>query len=206
MFSNDASKDAQAAGAEAEAKSDGAEGDANEQQQQAAPAGPTPEEVIADLKKQLADKHEHMLMAYANEENALRISKMDVAKARDYAVTSFAKSLLDVADNLERARVSVPASALEGDDDKTKTLRNLVEGVKMTEDGLLKAFQSNGVVRYGKVGDVFNANIHEALYMYVRVVASASSVVLARVWPFTFRAGNIRLLPSLARSRVRPHA
>lgn len=130
----------------------------------AEPAEPTPEETIARLEAELKEKHEHMMMAYANEQNALRIAKADIAKARDFAVQSFAKNLLDVADNLHRAMDAVPAEAVDAEGNAL--LKQLIEGVKLTEDGLLKVFKQNGIVKYGAVGDKFDANIHEAMYMY----------------------------------------
>ena len=46
-------------------------------------------------------------------------------------------------------------------------LANLYEGIEMTERGLMKAFEMNGLVKYGAVGEVFDPNKHEALYKYV---------------------------------------
>jgi molecular chaperone GrpE len=128
-------------------------------------AEPTSEEIIDDLKVQLKDAKDKMMMAYANEENALRIAKQDVAKARQFAVQSFAKSLLEVADNLSRASSVVSAEAVE-EHEGHDLLKQLVEGVQLTENGLLKVFKSQGIVPFGKSGEEFDANIHEALYMY----------------------------------------
>ena len=149
---------------DAGASEDAATGAAEGEEEAAEPAEPTPEETIARLEAELKEKHEHMMMAYANEQNALRIAKADIAKAREFAVQSFAKSLLDVADNLHRAMDAVPAEAVEAEGNAL--LKQLIEGVKLTEDGLLKVFKQNGIVKYGDVGDKFDANIHEAMYMY----------------------------------------
>lgn len=157
------SAEAETSEGEAEAEAE-AEGEAEAEAAAEAPAEKTPEERIAELEAEVADKHQQMVMAFANEQNAIRIAKEDVAKARVYAVSSFAKSLLDVADNLTRAREAVPVEEIEKEGNDL--LKNLVEGVQLTEDGLHKTFAQNGIQKYGDVGDVFDANLHEALYMY----------------------------------------
>src|SRR5579864_8704601 len=67
---------------------------------------------------------------------------------------SFAKDLLDVADNLRRALTSVPA-----DDIRDERLRSLLEGVAATERALLTAFERNGIKRIEpQLGDRFDVN------------------------------------------------
>ncbi len=60
-------------------------------------------EVIASLQKEIKDLKEQVLRSYAEEENVRRIARRDVENAKAYANTSFAKSMLEVADDLERA-------------------------------------------------------------------------------------------------------
>ena len=48
--------------------------------------------------------------------------------------------------------------------DSATMLKNLVEGVEATNKGLLKAFAQFGVIKYGKVGDKFDPNLHDALF------------------------------------------
>src|SRR6478672_4759420 len=65
-----------------------------------APPAPTAQEV-ADLKDKL-------LRALADAENVRRRAERDVADARQYGVTSFAREMLQVGDNLRRALDAVP--------------------------------------------------------------------------------------------------
>ena len=114
------------------------------------------------LEQQVKDLKDQLLRGLAEQENTRRIAMRDVQTARNFAVTSFAKSLLDTSDNLARALESVPDEERE----KNAVLANLYEGIQMTEAGLLKAFEKNGLVRYGEVGDTFDPNMHEALFEY----------------------------------------
>ena len=71
-------------------------------------AGPAVDQV-AELEAKLKEQKDQMLRALADAENARTIAKRDVENARQFAVTKFAKSLLDVADNLTLAMGSIPA-------------------------------------------------------------------------------------------------
>lgn len=115
-----------------------------------------------ELEQQVKELKDQLLRGLAEQENTRNIAKRDVASARNFAVTSFAKSLLDTSDNLSRALESVP----EEEREKNPVLSNLYEGIQMTESGLLKAFEKNGLVRYGEIGDTFDPNKYEALFEY----------------------------------------
>jgi molecular chaperone GrpE len=71
---------------------------------------------------------------------------MDTSK--QFAIQSFAKQLLDVADNLSRALESVPADALDKKEENA-LLVTLVEGVRMTDQQLQKVFGANKIVKVG---------------------------------------------------------
>ena len=96
------------------------------------------------LEKQVKEMRDKMLRAMADEENVRRIARRDVENAKVYANTKFAKSLLDVADNLERA---LEAAKPSSEEDGHKAFANLVEGVQMTHKQLAKVFESHGVVK-----------------------------------------------------------
>ncbi len=70
-------------------------------------------------------------------------------------------SLLDVADNLDRAISAVPE-----EEANVQGTAMLLEGVMMTQEALQKVFKAHGINRYGVPGDVFDPNLHDALYTY----------------------------------------
>lgn len=122
---------------------------------------PREEQLEAEL-KQVKDQ---LLRSLAEAENTRRIAQRDVQDARNFAVKSFAKSLLDTSDNLTRAMEVVPEE-MRHDKENNSILVNLYEGIEMTEKELMKAFEKNGLKKYGNVGDKFDPNQHEALYEY----------------------------------------
>ena len=107
-------------------------------------------EKLQEEVKTLKDK---LLRSYAEEENVRRIAQRDVNSAKEYANTKFAKSLLDVADNLERAIAAIDQEQRATGDSH---FLNLLEGVEMTQKGLVKAFESHGVVRVSICLPMFN--------------------------------------------------
>jgi molecular chaperone GrpE len=113
--------------------------------------------------KTLRDKY---LSALAEQENIRTIAKRDVSNSANFATTKMAKSLLDICDNLTRAMDVVPVEMRTGEDEANQTLRTLFEGIQMTDTLMLKAFAGNGLVRYCETGDVFDPNLHEALFEY----------------------------------------
>merc|ERR1712070_453709 len=109
----------------------------------------------------------------AEQENIRSIARRDVEAARNFSVKSFAKSLLEVADNLDRALDSVD----DGEVQKNDTLKLFVEGIEMTNGGLSKALKSNGVEAFCEApGDEFDAEKHQALMEYEDPKATPGTV------------------------------
>jgi molecular chaperone GrpE len=117
------------------------------------------------LEVQVKELKDQLLRSLAEQDNTRRIAQRDVEQARQFAIKSFAKSLLETSDNLERALGSVP-QALEKDHDAHPVLHNLYEGIELTERGLMKAFEANGLEKFGKPGEPFDPNRHDALFEY----------------------------------------
>jgi molecular chaperone GrpE len=90
-----------------------------------------------------------------------------VAAARDFAISRFAKDLLDSVDNLDRALSTVPAAKLAAARDENPDLANLVDGLKMTEEILMAALKRHGLDRFdpSEAGERFDPTMHEAAFM-----------------------------------------
>ena len=104
-------------------------------------------------------------------ENLRRTTRLDVDNARKYAVTGFAKSLLEVADTLElagkSAREALAGGGLAGGAEAAKArevVASLVEGVEMTERVLGKVLADNGITRQDALGVKFNPHEHHGLF------------------------------------------
>eukprot|EP00903_Cladosiphon_okamuranus_P020684 g18992.t2 len=120
-------------------------------------------EELAKTTEQLKDTREKALYLAAEMENVRSIAKRDAESARLYAVQKFAKQLLDVADNLERAIASAKEAGDGGGDSSHDVL---LQGVEMTSQELTKVFRSQGLEKYGEVSDKFDPHLHDAMFEF----------------------------------------
>lgn len=114
----------------------------------------------AELEAEVADLNERILRLAAELENTRRRGEREKIDAGKYAIASFARELLTVADTFERALASAPedAATMTGE-----TLSSFVTGVKMTERTLAAALERHGVKKIDPKGERFDPNLHQAV-------------------------------------------
>ncbi len=113
---------------------------------------------LARLTEDLATARQEVLYAKAETQNVRRRLEKDVADARAYAATAFARDMLSVADNLSRALGVIPAELRE--DDK---LKPVISGLDATGRELEKVFGSHGITRIAAMGLPLDPNQHQAM-------------------------------------------
>jgi molecular chaperone GrpE len=145
------------------------------------------EDELEQLRTQVKGLKDQLLRSLAEQENTRRIAQRDIESSRQFAIQSFAKSLLEVSDNLGMALQAVP----EGKEDDS-VLKTLCEGIEMTERGLIKAFEKNGLVKFGEPGEAFDPNKHQALYEYPDPEKEAGTVGQVMKAGFMLRSRVLR--------------
>jgi len=124
------------------------------------PRGESVDATVERLEAELAETKDRLLRTLAEGENQRRRAERERVDAQRYASASFARDLLDVADNLRRALAS--AAPEEVQDERVKAL---IEGVAATERALLAAFERNGIRRIEpQRGERFDFNLHQAMF------------------------------------------
>ena len=113
---------------------------------------------LAVLRDQLEAAKQDVLYAKAETQNVRRRMEKDVADARAYAATGFARDILSVSDNLSRALDAIPAELR--DDDK---LKSLVAGIEATAREIDKVFGLHGISRIAAKGMPLDPNQHQAM-------------------------------------------
>ena len=116
---------------------------------------------ILQLKEESGALKDRLLRTAADMDNLRKRAEREKAEATLYAATNFARDLLSVADNMNRALAAMPADAREKADDATK---NLLAGVELTERELLKVFERYNIRKVETVGAKFDPNVHQALF------------------------------------------
>ena len=126
---------------------------------------PETEELLPDaaeferLKQENAKLADDYVRAYADLENTKKRCAAELEKNSKYAVSSFAKDLLTVADNLHRAL----AAAEETAENFGEQLVQLKKGVELTEAELMKVFAKFGISKMETIGQVFNPSFHQVI-------------------------------------------
>jgi molecular chaperone GrpE len=117
-----------------------------------------PEQDFADLVKELEEVRQHVLYAQAETQNVRRRLEQEKQTAATYAASGFARDMLSVKDNLDRALAAVPEEMRQ--DDK---LKSLLTGIEATTRELDSVFQRHGIVRVESLGQPLDPHRHQAM-------------------------------------------
>ena len=113
---------------------------------------------LATLAKELEELRQHVLYAQAETQNVRRRLEQEKVNAAQYAATGFARDMLSVKDNLERALAAIPADLREDE-----RMKGLVVGIEATGRELENVFQRNGIARIEAMGARLDPHLHQAM-------------------------------------------
>ncbi|TMJ19654.1 MAG: nucleotide exchange factor GrpE [Alphaproteobacteria bacterium] len=113
---------------------------------------------LGELEKELEEVRQHVLYAQAETQNVRRRLEQEKSAATQYAATAFARDMLSVKDNLERALAAIPED-LRADD----RMKSLVAGIEATGRELDAAFQRHGIARVEAMGQMLDPHFHQAM-------------------------------------------
>lgn len=156
----------------------------------------TSEAVIQRLTEELNEEKERWLRLAAEFDNFRKRVERQRGENRHNARSEIVRSILETLDNLARV------TALEGTD---TSVADVIAGVQMVERGLMRELESAGLVRVGRVDDVFDPNDHEA----VSTAAAPDEEkvdLIAAVFQVGYRFGGTLLRPARVQVYVAPMA
>jgi len=113
-----------------------------------------------ELESEVAALKDQLLRTLADGENLRRRTEREKTDMSKYAITSFARQIVSVADNLTRALESVAEEARNGDEE----LNNLYVGIEMTEKELQNSFEQFHIKVVNSIGQKFDHNLHQAMF------------------------------------------
>lgn len=154
-----------------------------------APVVPKPS---TSLDRELADMKDRLLRALADMENMRKRTEREVADARVYGISNFARDIIGVADNMHRAMQALDDELRTKADEATKSL---LEGVELTERELMNTLEKHGVKRVEPMGQKFDPNKHQAMYEVEDASVPSGSVV--QVMQGGYMIGDRMLRPAL---------
>lgn len=117
------------------------------------------DEKVGELQNQVADLTDRLLRAHAEMENLRKRAAKEREDTAKYAIQKFAGDVVNVADNFERAILSVPQDAVG----ENAAFKSLLDGVSLTEREFLNVLDRHGVKRLSPQGEQFNPHQHQAV-------------------------------------------
>ncbi|WP_282604716.1 nucleotide exchange factor GrpE [Pelagibius sp. Alg239-R121] len=130
-------------------------------------------ERIVKLEAEVSSLKDQLLRALAETENLRQRTRREREDTIKYAAMGLIKDLVEVTDNLKRAIESVPADAVEDDEQ----LKNLLTGVQMTDKEILTVFERHNIKQVAALGEKLDPHSHEALYEVPDPTSPAGTVV-----------------------------
>lgn len=118
----------------------------------------SPEQDLSELVKELEQVRQHVLYAQAETQNVRRRLEQEKQTAATYAATGFARDVLSVKDNLDRALAAIPDDLRQ--DERMKAL---IAGIEATGRELDTVFQRNGITRVEALGQPLDPHKHQAM-------------------------------------------
>jgi molecular chaperone GrpE len=129
--------------------------------------------LLEEKDKELAAMKDQALRALAEVENNRRRTERELADMAKYAVTGFARDLVSVLENLQRALDNIPEELIA----EQPAVGNLYTGVEMTLKELIGIFARQGIQRIDPMGEKFDHNFHQAVAQIESPDAEAGTVV-----------------------------
>ena len=118
----------------------------------------SPENIIEKLNEEIQDLKDQRLRAAAELENFRKRAEKDQADALKYGVSNFAKEIINIKDNVERAQSSISEDVRSND-----AVKSIVEGLDMIAQSAVATFDKIGIKKIESLNEKFDHNLHQAM-------------------------------------------
>ena len=116
------------------------------------------EDIILKLNEEISNLKDQRLRAIAELENFRKRAEKDQSDALKYGVANFAKEIINIKDNIERAQSSI------SDEVKTnEVVKSVVEGLDLIAQATVSTFEKIGIKKVESINQKFDHNLHQAM-------------------------------------------
>lgn len=158
---------------------------------------------VRELEGQLAEMKNEALRHLADAENTRKRAVKEREDTAKFAVSKFARDLVDVADNLQRALQAIKPEQLDGQ----PALKNMLAGVEATERQLGAVFERFGIKKLEAVGQKFDPNLHQVVSEIDAPGQEAGTIVQVLQTGYTIHDRLLReAMVAVAKGGSAPHA
>ena len=116
------------------------------------------EDIILKLNEEISDLKDQRLRAIAELENFRKRAEKDQSDALKYGVTNFAKEIINIKDNIERAQSSISDEVKTND-----AVKSVVEGLDLIAQATVSTFEKIGIKKVESINQKFDHNFHQAM-------------------------------------------
>ena len=118
----------------------------------------TSEAIIEKLNEEISSLKDQRLRAIAELENFRKRAEKDQSDALKYGVSNFAKEIINISDNIERAQSSIPEEAKNNE-----TIKSVIEGIDLIAQSVVTTFEKIGIKKIESLNEKFDHNLHQAM-------------------------------------------
>ena len=118
----------------------------------------SPEELIEKLNEDITSLRDQRLRAIAELENFRKRAEKDQSDALKYGISNFAKEIINIRDNIERAQSSISEEAKNNEG-----IKSVVEGIDLIAQSVITTFEKIGIKKIESLNEKFDHNLHQAM-------------------------------------------
>ena len=118
----------------------------------------SPEDLIEKLNEDITSLKDQRLRAIAELENFRKRAEKDQSDALKYGISNFAKEIINIRDNIERAQSSISEEAKNNE-----AIKSVIEGIDLIAQSVITTFEKIGIKKIESLNEKFDHNLHQAM-------------------------------------------
>ena len=118
----------------------------------------SPEDLIEKLNEEITGLKDQRLRAIAELENFRKRAEKDQSDALKYGISNFAKEIINIRDNIERAQSSISDEAKNNE-----AIKSVIEGIDLIAQSVVSTFEKIGIKKIESLNEKFDHNLHQAM-------------------------------------------
>ena len=118
----------------------------------------SPEDLIEKLNEEITGLKDQRLRAIAELENFRKRAEKDQSDALKYGISNFAKEIINIRDNIERAQSSISDEAKNNE-----SIKSVIEGIDLIAQSVVSTFEKIGIKKIESLNEKFDHNLHQAM-------------------------------------------
>ena len=118
----------------------------------------TNEDEIQKLKEEIESLKDQRLRAVAELENFRKRAEKDQSDALKYGIANFAKEIINIGDNIERAKSSISEEVRSNE-----SIKSVVDGLDLIAQSTMATFEKIGIKKIESINQKFDHNLRQAM-------------------------------------------